>query len=403
MEPSRHTYLAWTLRLAAVTGLVTVIGIGCTLDRTGRATASAVEWTCSVTIRNAAGETLVVRNTDTDPGLTPRAFITDVRAASSCPITDQAGVEDDFQRWAATVPFRFRTLDGPWCVVDALAGTVCRTEDSVVAPTGSVCETPLPAAPAVCETGERCIVLEPDIVDFEAILTALDGEGRSPVGFPEPRVTPTVEVRNSCPEPVRVYIDDQLQGANASDFAILANGCAPRPGTGEEMIGRELLAGGTAGDACTFDLQFTPMAHRQRVAEKRFSQDTTELYTLPIAGRGRGGNLQATPPNLCFDALVGPRGSCTNATAPQTVMLENIGFGRLTVEDVRPTGAFQVSATATPFTLEVRPDPGASRMLDVWWCGDGATGEDDASLIFTDNGVTATTEVLLARRAAGCP
>ena len=396
----RHT--AWTLRAAAVGGLLAAVGIGCTLDLSGLASTDRT-WSCGVTIRNAAGETQFVRSTDTDL-TTTRSFITDTDPAAGCAITDQAGVEDDFQRWVqSAVPFRFRDMDGPWCIVDAPAGTICPQADSAFAPVGATCETPLPTAPSACESGERCIVLEPDTVDFESILTSIDGEGRSPVGFIEPRATPRVEVRNSCTESVRVYIDDQVQGENAMDFEIVGNACAPRPGTDDERLGRELQPAGSVDDACNFSIQFTPGGHRERVAEKRFSQDTTELYTLPIRGRGRGGNLQVMPAGpLCFDALVGPRGTCANATAQQTVTLENIGFGRLTVDQVRATGGFEVSDTS-PFTLEVRPDPGAMRTLDVWWCGDTASGDDDASLIFSDNGVTTTTEVLLQRRAAGCP
>jgi len=400
MKRRKPGLVSWSLRAVALAGFVLLIGIGCTLELSGLTEVLDV-WTCSTTVRNADGSTTTVTSDDAElQGLAPRAFVT----GSGCAAVTRADIEDDFLRWVeANLPFRYDDQDGPWCIEEAVGVPVC--VNPVAAAGAATCETPLPVAPSLCETADRCLVLEPDRVDVAAILTGMGLDDRSPVGFPEVRVRPTVEVRNSCPEPVRIYVDDAVQGDAPEDFELVANNCAPRAGTEEARIGRELLAAGSPGDACTFEVLFIPMRHAMaRTAEKRFSQDTTELYSVPLSGRGRGGRLLPPMPlRRCFGPLVGARSGCTNATAPQTLTLDNNGPGRLTIESIVATGQFQTDAPATPFILEPPPASTTSLTFDVWWCADGGLTEDLASLLVTDNGVSASTEVFLERSAAGCP
>jgi hypothetical protein len=396
------SYGAWAVRLTLTGGVAVLAGVGCGLVWDPDSYRAHEEtWSCSTTVRDAAGAPVVVSGDDeTLQGALPREFL----SHPFCTLDGKEAMEEDFLRWVhAALPDRFDGRDGPWCVDPVPGVEICELVRS--RPKGisdaddEDCLTPIPEPAPPCGGGERCLAIEPPVVDFETILEGMGLDGRSPVGFTEDRVRPAVEVRNTCDASVRVLIDDEVQGASPEDFAVIGNTCAPRS-PDEERLGRPLAGAGMAEDTCGFEIEFTPTRHaRARTAEKRFSQDTTELYSVPLSGRARGGRLGGLPMMRCFDALVGPQGGCANATAVRTLTPSNIDPGRLTVESIVATGQFQVAAPATPFVLE----PGASFNIDVWWCGDDGDFDEDASLVITDNGFNTTTEILLQRRMAGCP
>jgi hypothetical protein len=243
--------------------LVSAIGVGCFLDRSGRAPAEST-YQCTATLRSPSGAIDMA-----DSAMEPWA-------GEIC-VAFGASAETEWRRQLLEVTTGDPAVAplGYSCAEDVVCGP------GTALPEGTTCPAPRVASPIPdCgASGTRCL----DITSTSP--TRTDPGFDLTLDFPPTAVgaaSPPQEatLRNSCADPVRLFVDESISGRDPGFFAVVSNGCEPRDDE-ERTIGRALAA----DETCTIEFAFEPDdVLGFAAANQGLTQDTVELFRIRLYG-----------------------------------------------------------------------------------------------------------------------
>lgn len=400
----RHETMAW--RVLAITGCLAAAGSGCSLFVTSPPSYRVID--CRATVRSESGAQVTVA-TGWDQGFPQRRYFACDRKCEEgalAPVRPGERVEAfelDWKRYVhrqvgsladGTLDFPdspFARLEGPWCIerdtarCEASKAVVFDRNasgdpDFVLQPLGDPgveVECPEPPEPRCLEitcNGGSC-----DGIDFGAV----------PVGA----VSAPVSVRfNHCGSPGSPPVGVRADGAVladdlAADFVTGANDCLPDSAE-EQALGLELLEppGSSVGNSsCSFSVRFEPQSPFPHAGTLRMVVRDGELVDVPLTGIGLGGDLRVSDAatdqavdQLCFDDP-----GTAPCAPPVTLLLQNEGSGRLTVDLVTVSGnsfsaespllgqlPWQLDAGSPGVAVEVEACPASDKSGELWIVSD---------------------------------
>lgn len=252
---------AVALRALAVVVFALAIGVGCFVDRSGRAPAEST-YQCTATLRSPDGAVDMA-----DSSMEPWA-------ATIC-VPFGTPAETEWRRRLFEVAGGDPAVAplGYSCAEDVVCGS------SMALPDGTTCPAPRTASPIPdCgASGARCLDLtstSPTRTDPGFDLT-LDFPATAAGAASAPQ---EVTIQNTCGDPIRLFVEESLSGRDPTFYGVAANGCAPRDDE-ERAIGRSLAG----GETCTIEFYFEPQAAISfAAANQGLTQDTVEIYRIRL-------------------------------------------------------------------------------------------------------------------------
>lgn len=258
------------------------------------------------------------------------------------------------------------------------AVTTDNCSNTTVAP-GGTCSVVLTFTPQAA--GDRLASLSFAGDDMSVLLSGTGtapilsfGPGVTSLPFGSQRVGTTmphpVVITNSGTAPMTVT-GATLAGANASEFAVGANGC----------IGLAIPAGGT----CTITVEFTPANVGLKTVDLRVTDDAAgSPHTLPVTGTGTAPVVVLSGSSLTF----APQGIGTMSGA-QVISIGNGGTATLFVANVMVDGVAASEFHASGCT-GANVAPGSACVVNVRFAPASGDPRDATLMIVDDAGVTHT-------------